>query len=787
MARSTSTVTASEAPEAPRFATAWAALVYALCALSLAWPVLTGKFLGNVNSDQYLAGYAFREFAASYFKANGAIPQWNPYLMGGMPFIAAMHGDIFYPTFWLRLIMPVGAAMAWGMILHFFLSGLATYWFLRQAARLSFFAAVVGGVAYMMGGQVSSLVSAGHDGKLFVSALFPLVLLALTWGMRDGKRYAWGLLAFLIGLAVLSPHPQLLQYLLLTAGAWALFLAFGGVGNEKLPVAEAVQRLAMALGSVLLGAAMGAIQYLPVREYVEWSPRAGGRDYEYSTSFSFPLEEVINTYLPQFSGILDAYWGRNGIHFHSEYVGAVVFLLASAGFGTMLVTLFWAFGGFTPFYKLIYYVVPGTKFFRAPMTIMYINSFAIATLAALGTERLLTGGKGTKFVYGWMAAAAAVVVFAMVGGFTAIGNAVAVRPEFAERVDANATAVRLDAMRTLLFVGWACIMLLLMLQRKVNTRVAGWSLVLITALDLFSVERLYWDFTKPAKELFATDQALDVLKAETQPTRVISFALPTFPAARRDPFLEADGLMTHRIRQSMIGYHGNELGRYQQFVGKNEGYDQMGNPTFWALSNSNYLLTNTDSLPIPGAQVVVRRFANAAGTTVSLFKLPGEHSLAWVVPAIMKYPDAAVLEAVRAPNFPTRSLALFDTSSKVEGVQLTTPPAPLAISTTVTTYDAGHIAVTLSAPAPKGSALMVSENYYPGWHVTIDGKPGNVERADYVLMGIPLPEGAKSVELTFDSATYQKGKLITFVALLLAGLAVAAGVFTDRRRTGVTS
>ena len=152
-----SSATTSEAPAAPPFATAWAALVYALCALSLAWPVLTGKFLGNVNSDQYLAGYAFREFAASYFKAHGSIPQWNPYLFGGMPFIAAMHGDIFYPTFLLRLIMPVGAAMAWGMILHFFLSGLATYWFLRQAARLSFFAAVArchGAVGVCVGAEL---------------------------------------------------------------------------------------------------------------------------------------------------------------------------------------------------------------------------------------------------------------------------------------------------------------------------------------------------------------------------------------------------------------------------------------------------------------------------------------------------------------------------------------------------------------------------------------------------------------------------------------------------------
>ena len=164
----------------PRFASVWAALVYAASALTLVYPAVVGKFLVNPLSDQYKAGYSFREFAASTMKATGAFPHWDPYIFGGMPYVAAMHGDIFYPTFLLRLIMPVDVAMTWGMIGHFFLCGLATYWFLRYACRFSFFPSLIGGAAYMMGGFVCSLPSAGHDGKIFVSALFPLSLLVLT-------------------------------------------------------------------------------------------------------------------------------------------------------------------------------------------------------------------------------------------------------------------------------------------------------------------------------------------------------------------------------------------------------------------------------------------------------------------------------------------------------------------------------------------------------------------------------------------------------------------------------
>jgi uncharacterized membrane protein len=260
---------------APRFAFGWAALVYALGTLSLAYPALAGKFLVNPRSDQYIAGYAFREFAASTLRATGHFPLWNPYLFGGLPYIAAMHGDIFYPTFLLRMVLPTDVAMTWGFIIHIFLSGLLTYGFLR-ALGYGFYGSLIGGIAYMMSGQIASSVSPGHDGKLFVSALFPLALWMLYRGIRQGRSWSWGAFALIIGLCVLSPHPQLLQYTLLTSGAYALFLAFAAVDGVSLPRAIAIRRLAVALGSVIVGLAIGAVQYLPVREYVPWSPRAGG-------------------------------------------------------------------------------------------------------------------------------------------------------------------------------------------------------------------------------------------------------------------------------------------------------------------------------------------------------------------------------------------------------------------------------------------------------------------------------------------------------------------------------
>src|SRR6202165_5240359 len=317
---------------APRFALGWAALVYALSTLSLGYPALAGKFLVNPYSDQYIAGYAFREFAASTLRATGHFPLWNPYLFGGMPYIAAMHGDVFYPTFLLRMVLPTDVGMTWGFIIPIFLAGLFTFGFLRVLGY-GFFGSLVGGIAYMMSGQIAYYVSPGHDGKLFVSALLPLALWILHRGIREGKNWSWGAFALIIGLCVLSPHPQLLQYTLLACGAYALFLALSPVDGRMLPRITAIKRLAAALGAVIVGLAIGAVQHLPVREYVSWSPRAGGlADYGTATSYAWPPEELLNAYLPQFSGMLNNYWGRNSIHLHSDYIGAVVLLLAGAAF-----------------------------------------------------------------------------------------------------------------------------------------------------------------------------------------------------------------------------------------------------------------------------------------------------------------------------------------------------------------------------------------------------------------------------------------------------------------------
>lgn len=815
----------TSATPAPRFAAAWAALVYAVATLTLAYPALTGAFLVNPRSDQFIAGYAFREFAAAALRAGEGFPQWNPYLFGGMPYVAAMHGDTFYPTFLLRLMLPTDVAMTWGFIIHVFLAGLFTFGFLRAWGTVGFYGALIGGLAYMLSGPIAAYVSPGHDGKLFVSALLPLVLWLLVLVVRDGRVWAVGAMALAVGMAVLSPHPQLLQYLLLSSGAFALFLAFGAHEHGvKLSRPVAFRRLGLALAAVVVGGAMGAIQYLPVSEYVDWSPRAGGKGWAHAVSYSLPTEELLNAFVPQFSGILDNYWGRNGIHLHSEYPGVVVLVLAGAGMfassvrrnarwfwvGTLVVSLLWALGGSTPFYRIVYALVPGTKFFRAPSTMMYVTMFSLAVFAAFGAERVINAAATIprRFLWAWAGAIVAIGVVLASGLPTAIANSLADSMSAAgfppssvarviDRAEANQPSVIIGSLRSIAFVIAALALIWTAARGRLSRRHAAWALAGLVALDLWSVERTYWIFSQPGRELFASDPAIDAIRSADEPGRVFTADL-TGTAVSRDPVFEGAAFMTHRVR-SVEGYHGNQLGRYEQILDRGTRlaqYNVYGDrPEFWRHANVRYLYTTVpDSLmPQVASQLgwgapsrLVGPVRNAAGSMVYLYRVPGENPAAWVATTMVKGTDEQALATVLDPRFDGTRAAIVDTAANVEVANLTTVPEPARVKARVTRYVPAEIDIQLDGAAPAGAALVVSENFYPGWRASVGGQSAAVVRANFNLIAVALPAGAREVQLRFSDPPYQRGKTITLVAVSLAIAALLGGIVLDRRRAPTT-
>ena len=55
-----------------------------------------------------------------------------------------------------------------------------------------------------------------------------------------------------------------------------------------------------------------------------------------------------------------------------------------------------------------------------------------------------------------------------------------------------------------------------------------------------------------------------------------------------------------------------------------------------------------------------------------------------------------------------------------------------------------------------------------------------IERVDYLLRGIPVPEGASTVELRYEPLSFRIGWIVSLLAL--AGIAVALVLHRRRRR-----
>ena len=168
---------------------------------------------------------------------------------------------------------------------------------------------------------------------------------------------------------------------------------------------------------------------------------------------------------------------------------------------------------------------------------------------------------------------------------------------------------------------------------------------------------------------------------------------------------------------------------------------------------------------------------------VTVYGVPGDNPPAWVTPIAVKVPDESALPTLLDARFdPMRVAMVGPNSTLTSQAAPATMPDSLGINVQATMWQPGHITLKLDKPAPANATLVVSENFYPGWKASVDGKAAKVDRADYVLIGVELPAGATNVDLTFVNAPYEKGKMLTLASLALATLALIAGVFSENRR-----
>jgi hypothetical protein len=781
----------------PKHPTLLATGVLSLWIAILSLPAWTGKFIGGAYSDQYHTGYAFRDWLASEFKRTGHIPLWNPEILGGLPFVGAMHGDIFYPTAWLRLILPTGTAMNLGFIVHYVLAGLFMYLLVRMF-RVSWAGAVTAGFAYQLSGVIGTYVQPGHDGKLFVTALLPLALIGLVMGIRDRRIEGYGVLGLAVGLAMVSPQAQMTYYLLIAAGIFAVYLAFAE-RPESEPLVSRLQALGLALVAVTLGFGIGMIQFLPFFKYLPYSPRAEGYyGFQGSTSFAIPWVHVPEFFLANFVGTTphQTYWGPNGLKLHSEYLGLPVIALAVVGAmskarrrtvlwlgGIGLLFLLIGLGSGTPFYRLWWAVMPFVKKTRAPGMALYVVAMVLAFFAAFGVDRVQQGGASRRGLV-WTAIGSGVALLALAGVPGAMAESLAQGIQMAtgqptaQAAVAAQASIRLGAFGSGVALAVLGGLALVWERRRVPLLVVALGIPLIVSADLWRNASGFWTWSPPPREdLYAGDALTAELHQVPLPYRVLDLA-GAYPGS---------SLMAYHIPQ-LLGYHGVELHAFDELMGgKNQWTNVFRSPKLWDLYAIRYVLTpaqegaSPDSLP-----GFVRRSApvtTASGTSVRVFERASPPAYAWVATAALKLDDSSAVQAVLNPRLPKRAVVLLAPDAPVEPPRLTAIPDTLDVTATVTAWEPGRMTIALN-PAPDTAAyVVVAENWYTQWHATVDGAAAPVLRGNVAEMAVPVPAGAREITLEYASAPYRLGRAITLLSLVavIAFLAIPPAL---RRRRG---
>lgn len=792
--------TPPDAPYAPRRPGLAAGGILSLFVFILSLPMFRGAFVAASYNDQYSTGYAFRVWAAHQWRTLGHVPLWNPEIYGGLPFVGGMHGDIFYPTAFLRLVLPTDVAMNLGFAVHYVLAGLFMYAFLR-ALRVSWTGAVIGGLAYQLTGVIGSYVSPGHDGKLFVSALLPLGALALTWAIRDRRWEGYAVFALSVGLALLSPHPQMAQYFLVALGIYALHLSIAQ--PDARTAGERLLPLGFALLAVGVGVGLAAIQYLPFYAYIPWSPRDAqvAHDFAWSATYALPWQHVPELFLSHFTGesFDGSYWGPNGIKLHSEYLGLPVLALAGLGAfdrerrreiywiaGIAILFLLIAMGSATPFFRLWWSVVPFVKSTRAPGMALFVVAFAVAWLAGVGVARL-ERGEGKRFA-----------LIALVGGgvaaaLGAIGVIGAVAESLAGGVDqalgqvGRASAARAaqgvyrwGAVASGLSLAAAGAIVWARTHRRLPVAAGAWLLSLVVGADLWWNAKTFWNYSHAPTELFAPDPIKSYLREQPRPFRVWNLLYPQ------------SALMADNIAQ-WFGHHGNELHSFDVLHGR-QGLDltftESRNPVLADLYAANYIIVPSRAAPdsLPGYESVLRDVPSSVGERATVFRRVPPVPYARLIPGGFRAEPEQIVATVRQPRFPARRVVLFDSSAAIDVPPLSDSlAAPLPDSLVrITHWEPGAMDIEITGwpeDGPPTAFLLVSENWYPDWRAQVDGTPTPAVKGDGALLSVPVPRDVRTVELRFVSDEYRTGKRMTWASLV----AIALGLIIPpvRRRSRV--
>lgn len=565
---------------------------------------------------------------------------------------------------------------------------------------------------------------------------------------------------------------------------------------------------------------------------------SSGLDRDYITQWSYGIDETLTLLVPNFKGgasaalsqsetamskanpmysslygSLTQYFGTQPMTSGPVYVGAFVLFLFVLGCFIVKGPLKWALIGatffsivlswgknFMPLTDFFIDYVPLYNKFRAVSSILVIAEFTIPLLAIFALKRLLEEPEILKqekkpLGISLLLTAGVALLLAVAPGSIGSGYVPAQEAQMLQNavnqqmIPANelsgilanlgemrAELVSSDALRSFIIIGIGCSLLWLYASGKLRSSLTIAGITILCLADMWGVNKRYLNdaqfvphsirtetFTKTnTDELILQDTSLDY--------RVLNFATSTF-----------DDNNTSYWHKSVGGYHPAKLRRYQEMIEHHISPEMQA--AYKAIATAGGEMDSVDANKFRILNMLNTKYfifpAGQQRQTVPILN-PHAYGNAWFVNKV-QYVNNANEEIDALDSIIPTETAVVDARFK-DVLKGTTESYKDSLSSIrLTSYTPNRL--TYETNNAQDGIAVFSEIYYPdGWHVTIDGQPAELARADYILRTMHVPAGQHTIEMRFDPTSLHVTEGIAYGALALLVIGIIVAVLIAKRK-----
>ncbi len=565
---------------------------------------------------------------------------------------------------------------------------------------------------------------------------------------------------------------------------------------------------------------------------------SSGLDRDYITQWSYGIDETLTLLVPNFKGgasaalsqsetamskanpmysslygSLTQYFGTQPMTSGPVYVGAFVLFLFVLGCFIVKGPLKWALIGatffsivlswgknFMPLTDFFIDYVPLYNKFRAVSSILVIAEFTIPLLAIFALKRLLEEPEILKqekkpLGISLLLTAGIALLLAVAPGSIGSGYVPAQEAQMLQNavnqqmIPANelsgilanlgemrAELVSSDALRSFIIIGIGCSLLWLYASGKLRSSLTIAGIIILCLADMWGVNKRYLNdaqfvphsirtetFTKTnTDELILQDTSLDY--------RVLNFATSTF-----------DDNNTSYWHKSVGGYHPAKLRRYQEMIEHHISPEMQA--AYKAIATAGGEMDSVDANKFRILNMLNTKYfifpAGQQRQTVPILN-PHAYGNAWFVNKV-QYVNNANEEIDALDSIIPTETAVVDARFKDVLKGATESYKDSLSSIRLTSYTPNRL--TYETNNAQDGIAVFSEIYYPdGWHVTIDGQPAELARADYILRTMYVPAGQHTIEMRFDPTSLHVTEGIAYGALALLVIGIIVAVLIAKRK-----